>query len=179
MRMNLKNKVFCCAVGLVLLFADSLLSQAQLPIIETPYGAMNFSDDDESYNILEWLSLSSGSQKIDSINSAIIINVSNVADGSLGELMGGICINDFINKPEAVISIYNSSGFKRIESYLNRIAWELCVESQGDSIDNLQGVIKDFSDRIRIKSVKSSDINSLNAVLAFILKRMEFYRQEL
>lgn len=158
---------------IVALFIGSVEMKSQVSEIETPYGSMSFSDDDKSTEILGWFALSSGSQKIDSINSMIIIDVASVADGALGELIGSICLMDFINKPYVILSIYNNYGIEKIEPYLEQIAWELCLGS------HLQKRYNEFYSRIKKRKDKSINNDRLNIILDTISQKIEDCQQEL
>lgn len=179
MKLNIGDSTLKYIYVIVLLLVGCIVAEAELPIIETPYGAMCFSDDDESTDILEWLAQSSGSQKIDSINSMVIINVAEGADGALGELIGNICLNDFANKPNTIISIYNNYGLSKVEAYCDQIACSICLQTQQTSSHQIPKEFNDLLGRIEKQKITPDKINGLNEILAYILQRIKVYRQEL
>lgn len=120
-------KNFC--FYLILFLCSNLVYAKDSIEIDTPYGRLELSDDDQSSKFLEWLTTSTGITAVDSINSTIILNVSMVSDGALAEILGSICLTDFINKPLVYINILKDIDDICLENLATIIGWELSVNS--------------------------------------------------
>ncbi len=98
--------------------------------VATPYGEFQFTDDDASCRLLQWFSESTRRFEVDSINTCVIIGVSDISDGALSEIIGCVCIDDLLNKHNVIALIYKYRGYDFMKMYLTHIGWELAIRQQ-------------------------------------------------
>lgn len=169
--LNIDHKTTTILV-LFFVFLNFQIIEAQIKC-QTPYGEIVFQDDDTSENVLDWLSLSCGNQKIDSINSLIIMDVARKSDGALGELMGSICFCDFTNKPNVIISIFLNKKFNLIKPYFDHIAWEICLSSCLENIITKLKLIDYFQTAISNNGKHIKDLNTFRIIIDYIWEQIE------
>ena len=144
----------------------SLYAQADGVKVSTPYGEMEFSDDDKSSDILNEFAKACGDHHRDSLNTRAIISVCEVADCALAEIMDYICFDDFFNKPDIVAEIYRSDDKKK-KKYIDFIALELCIRNC-DTTTNTSTAKDRLADTIAPKVKNKNNIDTLSIIIAKI-----------
>lgn len=134
--------------------------------IDTPYGIKAISDEDTKF--LMWLSYSTGDYRIDSINTRILSNLCNIADGALSEALGNVCMTDFVNKKNIIIDIYKNNGKDVLIDYLREISIELYLQQETTNCkpDMYAVFCSNFS----------NDLNSNDSI--YIFEILNFIKQE-
>lgn len=140
--------------------------------VETPYGLKYFDDHDASTGLLHWLSQRTGDNAVDSINSDVLMRVCEVSDGILSEILGGVCTDDFINKPDVIAHIYKNGDSKLLDLYFDAIARDLAIGHTGQNDEFTQ--LKDSVLHNLIDKTYENEIRSiLNIIKNKYIKYLE------
>ena len=152
----------------------TIILYAQVGIkVSTPYGEMEFCDDDNSTNALERFSKASGDYRTDSLNTLAIINVCKASDGALSEIMDYICLEDFINKPNVVIDIYLQNE-NILEEYINFLAIGVYNKDHFDYSDTSLSYADKLENEIK-KTIDNEDRVILSHIMSLIKLKYKKY----
>lgn len=163
-------------IGIVLLWNFSLHAQTHGIKASTPYGEIEFSDDDNSSRRLNEFAKASGDYRTDSLNTRAIISVCEVADGALSEMMDYICLDDFVNKPEIAVDIYTSDDYA-LEKYIDFVAIGLCINDCEDT-NRAMTAVDELALLIEPKVKDESKKETLSNIIAKIKLIYERYKNE-
>lgn len=154
-----------------ILFASPVYSE-QKRYVETPYGTKYFDDHDASKGLLHWLPQRTGDNAVDSVNSDVLMRVCEVSDGILSEIMGDVCTDDFINKPDIIAHIYKNGDSKLLDLYLDAIARELALGHTGQN-DEFAQLKKSVLHNLTDKSCENEIRSILNIIKNKYIKYLE------
>ena len=134
------------------LVCNSYITSAHSPGVWSVYGGRIIYDDEETAALMHRLSEKTGDWTTDLLNTLSLIEICYRADGILGEMVSYRCLNDFLNKTDTIIYIYDNFGPDKLHEYLTAIACEICMSSMPDD------PTKDYPYTKFTKSIKTDNL---------------------
>ena len=165
---------FTSIMCLILLMPITLYSRELGIKASTPYGEMEFWDDDNSTIVLEGFSKASGDYRTDSLNTLAIVSVCKVSDGALSEIMDYICLEDFRNKPKVVIDIYLHSK-NVLDKYIGFLAIGFYNKDHFRCSDTSLSYADELENEIRKKIIDDEDRVILSQIMSLIKLKYKEY----